>query len=545
MQVTLVLAIGLLQLGIFSATCTASATGFKVLGVVWGNSTHPIAAGPGESDVPLTVTMQNYGTTCNLVNLEGKLEVSNIYSNFNGSSTYPLYYLQQLAPSTIFNMVFYLNIAANASVGNNSTSSYYLYLYYNYTNYTVNTARNEQTFSIGIPMRGSPSLTFMPNSRALVAGEVNNLTLKVHNGGTGYAYGIDTVMASSSSIYLENTPQVINSLAPGATGNVTLQLYVPPSMAGQSISADLDPHYISPYGYNTSATSYLSLYALSALQSSVSLSASTSEVQSGSINKVNLTITNNGASVIDNVSAILSAQSPLTLIGSEGYANFKSIAPGASVNIPTELYVASSSSSGSTVANLDVQLAYDGQSESNQRVLSFLTPGYINLTRVSTTILPSTLTRGGIFSLTSTLNNLGTTTASAVTVTAYPPKRMAPLGANTTFVGDILPDNPTAFTVSFRISPNAKSGTYVIPVVLTYLNNLHQKVNATMNFSVEVGSGNASLGSSPTAGSATNSSIGKHGISASGMIIPLVIVVIAGGIGIYLYRKSNRKVRNK
>ncbi len=544
-KIVFVVFLGLLQLGLSWASCSASATGFKVLGVTWGNSTGPIAAGPGGSDVPLTVTMQSYGTTCNLANIEGVLEVTDSYSNFNGSSAYPAYYLQQLTPSEIFNMVFHLDIANNVSVGLNTTSSYYLYLYYNITNYTVNTARNEQILTIGIPMRGSPSLSFIPKSRSLIAGEVNNVTLEVKNSGTGYAYDVATAVTSSSSLSLENAPETINSLAPGATENITLRLYVSPSSSGQSLSLSLNPHYISPYGYNTSISSDISMYAISALQSSVSVSTSASELVSGSVNKVNITITNNGASIINNLSAILEPQSPLTLIGSEGYANFGSIGPGSSVHIPAKLYVSSSSASGGAVASLDVQLAYDGQSEDNARVLSFLTPGYINLTQVSTTILPSSPSTGGIFSLTSTLNNLGTSTASAATVTTYPPSGIDDLGSNTTFIGDIAPDSPTAFTVSFRISSSAKPGTYIIPVVVSYSNNLHQRINETMDFQVEIGSGSPAGALISVSGPERRSQGASGSGTGQGAFLPLLITVVASGIGIYIYRKRKGRVRNR
>ncbi len=518
-----------------AASCTSTGANFKVLGVNWGNATNHISAGPGEMDVPLTITLQSYGlggNTCNLVNLEGSLKVYGGLSNFNGSS-YPTDYIQQASVPSTFSMTFNLNIAKNLSAGNHTVYGYFLYLYYNYTN---TTARNSQSINIGIPLYGSPRLSFTPTSRGVVAGVMNNLTVQVHNSGSGTAYYIRTAASGSSSLEQVNYPQPIASLAPGETKNITLQVYVSPGLAGQAVTFGLNPTYVSPYGYNTSAAGNLSLYALSALQSSVSLSASTVDLQGGSTSAVLINITNTGASTIENVSAILSAQSPLSIIGSSGYYNFKGIAPGATVSIPAELYVASSSSSGSTVANLDVQLGYDGQSESSPRILSFLTPGYINLTQVSTSVLPSSPSVGGIFSLTSTLNNIGTSSASAVTVTAHPPKGIESLGSNTTFIGDISPDNPTAFTVSFIVPEGSKPGRYVIPVEIDYLNNLNQRVSTSMNFSVDIAAG---------AAAAVGSQGQQSRKGGSGGVVPLVIILIAIGVGVYLYRKSKAKVQKR
>ena len=535
----LAMVFGMLFVGMVSASsCAGSLVGFKVLNVVWGNSTHQVAAGPGQMDVPLTITLQNYGSTCSLQNVKGVLEVYGGFSNFNGSSGYPAYYTQLISPSSITDMSFDLNIGSNVLAGPSTSYSYILYLYFNLTN---SSSRYSQTVGIQIPMHGSPDLLFTPNDRALIAGEVNNLTVRVTNSGSGYAYGIDTAPSSSSVAILENNPQPINSLAPGETRNITLQLYVPASSAGQSVSLALDSYYISPYGYNTSLTGSLGLYALSALQSTISVSASTPEIQSGRVDMVNITIANNGASAINNLSAIFSPQSPMTLIGSEGYENFGSIAPGASVTVPLEVYIAPSTTSG-TVADLDVQLSYSGQSEGNPRVLSFLTPGYVNITQVSTTVLPSAPQKGGIFSLTSTLNNLGTTTASAATVTAYPPAGISVLGANSSFIGDISPDNPTAFTVSFKVAPTAKSGTYVIPVVLTYSNNLNQRVNTALNFSVDIGNGSSNVTIISNGGTQGNRGTTVHAGSSAGAVIAAIVVLAIAGAGIYFYRKGRGRV---
>ena len=169
------------QLGLASAaSCNTADVGFKVIGVSWGifNSTHVdnatqmhISAGPNERDVPLTLSIQSYGTssnTCILTAVEGQLQVYGGFSNFNGSADYPTAYVQQVSPSSIFSMEFNLNIA-NVIAGPSITYIFPLYLYYNYSNYT---SRNSQTINIGIPMHGSANLTYTPSVKALGPGIV-------------------------------------------------------------------------------------------------------------------------------------------------------------------------------------------------------------------------------------------------------------------------------------------------------------------------------------------------------------------------------------
>ena len=73
-----------LQIGVIhAAQCIPSGANFSVLNVAWGNSTHPVSAGPGEMDVPLTVSLEAYGTNCNLYDVEGQLQVYGGFSNFS------------------------------------------------------------------------------------------------------------------------------------------------------------------------------------------------------------------------------------------------------------------------------------------------------------------------------------------------------------------------------------------------------------------------------------------------------------------------------
>ncbi len=524
---------------------TQTGAQFKILDVVWGNSTHLISAGPGQRDVPLTVTAESFGNQCTLYNLEGYLTLAPGLSNFNGTA-YSTYYAQSIGPNQIFNMVFNLNIASNETAAPNKTVTDSLYILWNYTNETT---RNSAYYPLTIPIEGSPQLSFNVKNRALVAGEQNNITMQISNSGSGYAYDIVTAISPSSSVSLENQPSIISTLAPGGSQNVSLYLYISPDLAGQAVPLNLASHYISPYGYNISASSVLGLYALPISQSALTVSASSQDLLSGSVDKEYIVISNYGTQPISNLSVQLTPQSPMSLIGSDGYSEFSEVAPGANVVIPTELYVSSSSS---TVASLDISLTYalNGQSETSSRSISFLLPGFVNITTQSTTYIPSIPQRGSILSITSTLENLGTSTASAATVTAYPPQGFTIIGSNSTFIGSISTATPTAFTFSFAISPTIKAGTYSIPVKLTYSNNLNQRQNQTFSFPVTLGASNSTSGNYVVIGGAGgygryNSSSGKGATQGSGTFILIIVVIVICAVAYYLYRRNKNKSKHK
>ncbi|MCL5100455.1 MAG: hypothetical protein M1122_00670 [Candidatus Marsarchaeota archaeon] len=534
----------LMGIGIVSACSTG--TSFKVLNVAWGNSTGFVSAGPGSMDVPLTVSLESYGTTsgntaCTINNLEGQLQVYGDLSNFNGSQ-YATQYVQQVSPSSIFNMVFYLNIAQNASAGAQTSENYYLYMYYNSSNSTV---RESQTLSIEIPMHGSPNITYTPSSYGLFPG-LNNVTLKLSNNGTGQASDIYNYVVSSSGVSVIGQPKTIDSLSPGQSKNVSVLLYVQQSSNGEPVVLSVDSHYIDSYGHNTTNNRELGMYIVPASQN-VYVYPSNVTLVSGEIQNKSIAIQNNGIYPIYNVSVLLTPQSPLDVLGKNNYIVIPEINAGSSLSFPVTLY--SQASSSSTVDTMDASVTYimNQESQSISRTITFLTPGAINLTQVSSTVLPSAPVQGSIFTITSTLDNLGSESADAASVTAYPPQGISIVGQNTSFIGSIPIDTPTAYTLSFIASPSAKAGTYIIPVSVSYLNNLNQKLNASFEFPVRIGTRNISLASSGAGANAYQGSgeLTVRKKSSGHPVIDILVIVLIVGASYYVYRrvKGKQKVR--
>ncbi|MEM4098938.1 MAG: hypothetical protein QXW57_04235 [Candidatus Micrarchaeaceae archaeon] len=549
MYSALIAIFGLLQISVVSASqCLTTGVNFKVLNVMWGNSTQQISVGPGSMDVPLTVQLESYpattGTICGITNVEGQLQLYGGYSNFNGSA-YATDYIAQLSPSQMFNMVFYLNVAKNVSAGPNASSSYYLYIYYNYTN---DTARNNQVVNVEIPMHGSPNLTYTPETSTLYPG-LNNLTIKLANTGSGAVYYISTYIESSSGFSVLKQPTSIGALYPGTSQNINALLYVAPG-GSAPLTLTIDSHYISPYGVNTSAKTNIGMYT-SQLQQNISVYPSSLTMVAGRLYNNTIIISNGGDMPIYNVSLTLSPQSPLDLISKSASYMFNIIPANSKVELPLSFYAQASSSS--VVATLGAALTYtlNGQVQTASYSMAFLTPGYINLTDVSTSMLPARPIAGEIFTLTSTIENIGAESAVAASVTSYPPNGINIVGSNTSFIGTIPIDTPTAFTLTFMPSPSIKPGIYSIPVKISYLNNLNQHLNTSFVFSVDIGSGNATAyggagrGTYVTAGSGGYPA--RKSSSSSGVLdIAIVIVVVAVAVCIaayYAYAKRKRRVR--
>ena len=525
------------------ASCQHTAlTDFYVTGVAWaGNSSRnftsqPIAVGPGSNDVPIQVKLYN-PNDCELVGVLAKVPLTSQFTTINGSST-AYDYIGNVQPYSFFSAIFYLNIPNTTQVS--PTEGYYepLDLYWNYTN-DSNSFYYSTTFYA--PVRGSTGFSINATSHGLLAGSVNNLTIKLRNTGSGYAYDIKPSIAASSSLNPVGEPGEAASLAPNATAYLTIPVYVSPGAAGQSVSAQLSLAYSDAYGNNESLQTTLDLYGV-APASQVSLTSQYEDVEEGAPQNTSIIVSNSGGTPITNVTVQLTPESPMTIIGSDGYFSFPYIAAHSNVSMPVNLYVTSSSS---TVATLSAQISYvfDGQAESGTRDLSFLTPGAINITETSTSLLPAAPTQGGIFSVTGTLLNSGTTSASALSISTSGVNGISVLGANSTFIGTVGVDSPTSFTVSFEASRTVKPGTYTIPLRIEYLNNLNQKQSKLIEVPVQIASSSANstfvTGNSSFVKGSFNRKKGDSGL------LLIVAIIIVAAVAAVAYMKVFRKRTGK
>ena len=528
------------------ASCQHTAlTDFYVTGVAWaGNSSRnftsqPIAVGPGSNDVPIQVKLYN-PNDCELVGVLAKVPLTSQFTTINGSST-AYDYIGNVQPYSFFSAIFYLDIPNTTQVS--PTEGYYepLDLYWNYTN-DSNSFYYSTTFYA--PVRGSTGFSINATSHGLLAGSVNNLTLKLRNTGSGYAYDIKPSIAASSSLNPVGEPGEAASLAPNATAYLTIPIYVSPGAAGQSVSAQLSLAYSDAYGNNESLQTTLDLYGV-APASQVSLTSQYEDVEEGAPQNTSIIVSNSGGTPITNVTVQLTPESPMTIIGSDGYFSFPYIAAHSNVSMPVNLYVTSSSS---TVATLSAQISYvfDGQAESGTRDLSFLTPGAINITETSTALLPAAPTQGGIFSVTGTLLNSGTTSASALSISTSGVNGISVLGANSTFIGTVGVDSPTSFTVSFEASRTVKPGTYTVPLRIEYLNNLNQKQSKLIEVPVQIASSSANstfvTGNSSFVKGSFNQKKGDSGLL---LIVVIIIAAAVAAVAAVAYMKVFRKRTGK
>lgn len=515
-----------------------AASSFYVVGANWGNYTSPISAAAGQSNLPLTIRMYNENG-CELVGAMAKMPLVSNFTNANGSINYATDYLGTIQPYSFFTITYDLDIANNTPIGPNSGVYEQVDLSWYYAN--TSSTQGVYTASVFIPTRGSSRLQFNVSNHMLTAGAENNITLEVKNSGTGYEYDIIPYATSSSTVNPVGAANEIASLAPNATGKIRIPIYVSPGAASEAVPVSMTVNYVNPYGYNESEPMTIAMYAVP-YSGNLSVVPSNQYIEEGVAQNISMYIYNNGYTPITNMTVQLSPQSPLNIIGSDGYYTIAYIPPHGKEALPAYLYVASSSS---TVATLSASLSYvaNGQVESSTRSVSFLTPGHINISNTGITLLPSAPTPGSIFSMTGTLLNSGTSPASAVTITASAPPGITILGGNSTFIGTLPEGSPASFTISFEASPTAKPGSYIVPLNISYINNINQKQSVEIDVPITLSKSNSSFVTGSTPG-ASGKYPGYAKRTGAGGLIEIIIAVIVVVVVVSLAYKYVGKRKN-
>ncbi len=403
------------------------------------------------------------------------------------------------------------------------------------------------------PIPNPPTFQVSTNTLLLCKGVVNYVPIKITNfGNPSGAIGNITMqgltLGLGNSKYISVLANGTTSsmvLHPNASATVVLPLFVN-NNATTLISSNIQVNY-NYLGYYSDSEARNISFGTETCPSQLSVAISPKVLTSGKIENISFTLSNRGSSAIKDVSirAFLSPQQGQILSSQPVAVGI--IPPFRNSTINETMFI--NSTSETFPINVSVNF-YNGTNlvQLSQSV-AVLSSGIINLTASSMTLSPTSPSVGGIFSISFVLTNLGTTPASAVTATILPPAGITAFGSNSVFIGSVGVDSQTPVTLSLSSSASAKGGSYTVPIRISYLNNLREQINTTIDVSVAIG---AASSNSLTSGKGYVVTSGANGTtvyrrsSGGGIIILiLVIAVIALAYLFYRERKAHRKTREE
>lgn len=561
----------------------AAATDFSVVNAAWGTSGSSLMPVAGQNGVPLTITMQN--TMCEPIR-DVSFTLSTLGTGFSmgsggGSATQSV---ATVAAGSQFSYTFYLNVPKDAVQGTYPMSGELTY-YFPQTIYSNCTAPSSSSYSLATPAEyysipvyfgGNAVIAYSQGPAQVMPGSVENVTLLLTNLGSGNATQVQATInpQPGSHAGVISQPGTIVSIPAGNTAALSFTMSIPANLSGSTLPLNITTSYLSG---GTSYQVQKSSFGLSVSSKAPIIIISNQTVAGvGGTTQLSIGIKNNGDVPMTYVQASLGQQTKIGVVTNttstltvtrNNPEYFNSIAPGQTVWFTPSVTTSPSVSEGGY--NMVLLLSYMGNGNVSQS--AGYTIGVIVAPRVSVvpqgvSVSPLGLNSTGV-QVSGNLLDMGSGNAYYSEVYAYLMSNGTVIGSNSTYVGEVLSDSPTAFSVLLVPSLPAaqrggaqpvqgsggnvvRSGPQNLQVRLyaVYYDDLGDMFRSNAStYSVDQGSLlGLSGGSGPVLVSNGNGTyrFTRSGPDYIGYAVVAVIAVIAAA-GFLLYRRKSKKGRKR
>ncbi len=459
----------------------AQTDAFRIIETVWGSPAAPLEASPGDVNTQLTVRLQCTWKR-DIIDIQARLLLPEGFTDSSSGSDESWAFKGPTQLGSIFELQFTLNIASTAALGEYSMALRIRCRDITLRQYTEN-------YKVTVFLGGKVDVEFTAVPEALTPGRVNQLQITVKNNGKGQASNLSVSITAPGQVSLLSPQTVeLGALPSGSSANVTSRIYVPPSMQSSPLSLTFTVSYKDAYGNLRTSSQMVGLYVEAVTEVSfIDVWIEPVEVVSGEVNDLMLFIKNNGTKAVENVEISVSFPASNVVLLSSSVRRVDELKAGVVTPMNLQVYVPSTMY---TTVQASVAILYTdfyGVTGQEVRNVGLLARGVVDMKLVDFTVIPVEVEPGKLFSVTSTMTNLGTITAYAVSATPViedVPFEM--FGAETVFIGDVQVNIPTTFTVSFMASDVAAPGGYDLQLNIRYMDNLRTVHTTVVSIPVKV-----------------------------------------------------------
>jgi hypothetical protein len=381
-------------------------------------------------------------------------------------------------------------------------------------------------------------LTFNISSNIIQPG-FNNISIILTNNGVSGLYNITLQITPPQSIALVNSDGrfYIPSLGSGEKWYSSISLYMSrssalPQQTYSTTSMGITLTYYDQTGaLRSESRSIYLIISIPPLVSPIDIEMEPQILVAGKINNATVYIRNKGSQAIDNLVISLSTMGgQISLIGRTNI-QIQRLLQGSSIEIPLQIYVPPAASPSATIQT-DLKYYIEGSLFQEVRSIGVVSRGIIDLKVTDFAIIPERPSPGQIFSITVTLTNQGTITASAVTATPLQTQDIRIFGSRSVFIGDMQVNSPSTFTVTLITSNTTRPGRYEVPIQISYYDNLRTLYTINISIPIIIGGFQQAITRTPALEQGPG-----FGFLNSQLIYYLVIAAVAFAIGIYVGRR--------
>ena len=243
-------------------------TGIKFLDAYFGTSTTKMEVGPGDKNVPLTVTFANIGSN-DAVGIKGQMFLPTEFASPNGKFL-PIFANseQKATAGSNFELTFSVDISENAKI-----RIYPATVVIDYSRLRESGERND-TFNFTFKLTGESIVNLKAITPIITSITNNNVVLEISNSGSSTLSNVDVVLqntattTSSASTSTTNIEKVIfdqnhwniGNIAPNSAQTFSFNVFVPESLKNEPLRTPMKITYFDGHGEQKSVTRVADLY---------------------------------------------------------------------------------------------------------------------------------------------------------------------------------------------------------------------------------------------------------------------------------------------
>ena len=253
--------------GVPEGVLRSSIISIKFLDAYFGTSSGNIEVGPGDKNVPFTISMTNVGTQ-DLTGIKGQLVLPAQFSSPDGRSALILADNDQKATAgNSFYLTFFVDVSEDADIKNYSGTAKVEY------SRLRESGDRQDFFDFGFKLTGDSTVNLSPLTPYITSLTNNDVLIKVTNGGTAPLSNVDIILkndqtsvtATSKSKNLENvifdkTHWDVGTINPNSAESFSFKIFVPENIKNEPLHLPMEVTYFDAHGETQTVTRVTDLY---------------------------------------------------------------------------------------------------------------------------------------------------------------------------------------------------------------------------------------------------------------------------------------------
>ena len=242
-------------------------TSIKFLDAYFGTSSGKIEVGPGDKNVPFTISLANVGTQ-DLTGIKGQLVLPAQFSSTEGYKGQILADNNQKATTgNSFFLTFFVDVNEDAEIKSYSGNAKVEY------SRLRESGVRQDFFDFSFKLTGDSIVNLAPITPYITSLTNNKVTIQVSNGGTAPLSNVDIILkndqtsvtSTSKSKNLENvifdqTHWDVGTILPNSFAEFQVNIFVPESIKNEPLHLPMEVSYYDAHGEAKSVTRVTDLY---------------------------------------------------------------------------------------------------------------------------------------------------------------------------------------------------------------------------------------------------------------------------------------------